>query len=228
VYVGHAAIALALTAWRPRTSVALAALAAYGPDWVETAAIIGGIGPPAAESLSHSLVGLAIGAAVAGLLAGAVRGHSTGWTIAIAWLSHWPADFVTAYKPLFDREHLVGLDFYSLPAADFSIEALLVVAGALLYARALAPGRRERRWVLGIALALISLQAMLDYGLWRTPRPPWAPRLAAAEWRPQLTLVLVADVPSSRRMALALSPANLTASEQWHRTASAASSPWSA
>jgi hypothetical protein len=143
--------------------------------------------------------------------------------IALAWLLHWPADFVTALKPLIDPHHLVGLDLYQLPRVDLLIESLLVVTGCVLYARAYAPAMRQRLWVAAAGFALIGLQGVLDFGIARQ-NPVWAPKLASAERPPHVVCnradvrrpadpwpTALCDAPA--RMVLARSPGTFTASE---------------
>jgi DNA-directed RNA polymerase subunit RPC12/RpoP len=79
----------------------------------------------------------------------------------------------------------VGLDLYHLPGADFVLEAAVVLVCCALYARTFAHSRAQRRWVMGMAAALLALQAMLDYGLAQSEEP-WNPSLAQSEWRPHL------------------------------------------
>ncbi len=183
------------------------------------------VGRETGEMYSHSLVGLAVGASVAWAVYAVAVDRAAAGTIALAWLLHWPADFITAYKPLLDPHHQVGLDLYSAPLADFALEGLLVMAGCVIYARTYAGTARQRAWIVAAGAALIALQGMLDFGLSRTNRPAWHPRLAVATWRPQLRFIPGVQALLVVRMALALSLVTSTSSEQWRP---AASSPWSA
>jgi hypothetical protein len=213
VYAGHAAIALALKTRDPRVPMVPLALACYGPDWLE---IVLGFtrGRSAMALYTHYLPGLLAGALAAAALYVIVFRRSGGWVILSAWLLHWPADFFTAHKGLLSPSDRVGLDLYNLPAADFAVEALLVLLCCALYARTFAHSPAQRRWVVAMAAGLLALQAMLDYGLAQA-RPVWNPSLARRERRPHLTPVLSAGAAPSLRMPLALSQATLTASARW-------------
>jgi hypothetical protein len=107
----------------------------------------------------------------------------------------------------------VGLDLYNLPAADFAVEAMLVLACCALYTRTFAHSAGQRRWVAVMTAALLGLQAMLDYGVSRE-NPVWEPSLSQRQWRTQLTFVL-AEGAAPLRMPFALSQGTLSASAQW-------------
>jgi hypothetical protein len=222
VYAGHAAVALALKTREPRVPIAVLVAACFGPDWVEL--FLGlSLGRNAGEVYSHFIPGILVGALLAALFYRLVTQLPGARYVAIGWLLHWPADFLTAHKPLIDPLHIVGLDFYDLPAVDFAIEGLLVVACAIVYARAFAGTRTQRRWVVAMAAALLAIQGVLDYGLANQPWRNWDPSLAQARWQPHLTVAVSAGPASSFRMALALSGVTLTASRQWPRTVPGAS-----
>ena len=192
--------------------------ACFGPDWVEL--FLGlYLGRSRGEVYSHFIPGLLVGAAAAALLYELVfRRRGAGW-VALGWLLHWPADFLTAHKPLINPGgRVIGLDLYNLPLADFAIEATLVVAAASLYARILAPAHWQRRWVAAAAVALVLLQGVLDYGLRHQPWRNWDPSLARAEWQPHLTTDASGNAVEPLRMALALSPALTQRGRRWRRT----------
>jgi hypothetical protein len=202
VYSGHAAIALALKAHEPRVPIAPLLIACYGPDWAEL--ILGlAYGRGTMEVIAHSLPAvLAGGFAAAGLFALVAHRHGARY-ILLGWLLHWPADFLTARKPLIDLSHRVGLDLYHRPAIDFALEGTLVLVACLLYARTYARDAGARRWVLAMAAALIAMQGVLDYGL-RNEAQPWNPSLARRRWRPHLTSSQFARLGVPARMPLAL------------------------
>jgi hypothetical protein len=178
VYAGHAAVALALKAREPRVPLAVLVVACFGPDWVEL--FLGlSVGRGEGESYSHFIPAVILGALAAGALyAMASRRPGAGYVV-IGWLLHWPADFLTAHKPLLDPAHVVGLDLYNLPQVDFLIEGALVAGCCVLYARAYAKSAGQRRWVLAMGVGLAGLQAALDYGLYHQPWRMWQPSFSA-------------------------------------------------
>lgn len=217
MYAGHAAVALALKTREPRVPIAVLVAACFGPDWVEL--FVGlTFGRSTGEVYSHFIPGVVVCALLAAALYKVVTLLPGARYVALAWLSHWPADFLTAHKPLIVPTHIVGLDFYDLPLVDFTIESLLVVGCSIVYARAFATDGARRRWVLAAAAALLAIQGVLDYGLANQPWRDWDPSLARARWQPHLTVVVATSSDQPFRMALALSPATLTASEQWRPT----------
>jgi len=217
VYAGHAAVALALKTREPRVPMAVLVAACFGPDWAEL--FLGlFLGRGQGETYSHFIPGVLLGASAAALLYAAVfRRPGSRW-VALGWLLHWPADFLTAHKPLVNPGHVVGLDFYSLPIVDFTIEATLVISLGWLYARTFATDRAQRRWVVASAVALIGVQGMLDYGLQHQPWRRWAPSLAESWRQPHLTMGTSGDAAPPLRTALALSPGNQSARARWRRT----------
>lgn len=215
MYVGHVAVALALKSRDPRIPTVPLILACYGPDWLE---IFLGFwrGRNEMALYTHYLPGLLTGALAAAALYVILVRRPGGWLILAGWLLHWPADFFTAHKGLISPTDRVGLDLYDLPAADFALEAALVVACCVLYARTFAHSRAQRKWVVAMAGGLLALQALLDYGLAQADAV-WDPRLTGREWRARPPVVLFADGPLSLRMPLAISPGTFTASARWRR-----------
>jgi hypothetical protein len=184
VYVGHAAIALALKAREPRLALVPLTMACFGPDWLEVALMI----PKARAGMAvytHSLVAVLLGAAVAGAAYAAFR-RPGARLIALAWLLHWPADLLTGRKPMFLGEPLVGLDLYGLPLADFLLESTLVAIGCALYARRLAPRGVQRRVVVMLGTALILLQGAADVALAVMRKAEWTPSLARSARQTQV------------------------------------------
>jgi hypothetical protein len=215
VYAGHAAIALALKAHEPRVPLAPLVLACYGPDWAE---LVFGLayGRGTMQVLAHSIPAVLVGGlSAAGLFALVAHRHGARYLL-LGWLLHWPADYLTAHKPLIDLQHRVGLDLYHRPAIDFLLEGTLVAVCCAIYARAFARDTVQRRWVVAMAVALLGMQAVLDYGL-RSAAEPWNPSLSDRLWRPHHSIVFVAALPLPIRMALALSPTTDTAREQWRQ-----------
>ncbi len=197
--------------------MAVLVAACFGPDWVEL--FLGlFLGRGAGETYSHFIPGVLLGASAAALVYALVSRRAGSRWVAIGWLSHWPADFLTAHKPLVNPGHVVGLDFYDLPVVDFLIEATLVVVCAWLYARTFAPDRPRRRWVAAAALALVGIQSVLDYGLEHQPWREWSPSLARLEWQPHLTVATTGSPAQPLRTALAFSPGNNSARARWRMT----------
>jgi membrane-bound metal-dependent hydrolase YbcI (DUF457 family) len=162
MYIGH--VGVALGAKRLRTGVGLFALlvATYTPDWVDSGLCLAGVYNPLGM-LSHSIPAVALFALVGFCLyALKTRDLTASLIVAGVVVSHMVLDWVTGYKPTWPGGPMIGLGLYGHPVADFFVEGLLIVAGALLYGRTLPP--RQRPWIdvstmLG---ALLLLQLGID------------------------------------------------------------------
>jgi hypothetical protein len=188
VYAGHAAIALVLKAQQPRTPMLAIALAAYGPDWVDTAYMI----PHPREAMapySHSVPAVLLGALLSALLYWAVMRRPGALTIAIAWASHWPADLITGLKPVIGLEPLIGLDLYHLPVADFIVETILVSVACVVFAKVFATTMRQRILTAATGACLAAAQLVLDMAVVRLDPRDWRPSLAEVPWRPHVNVV---------------------------------------
>ena len=162
MYIGH--VGAALAAKRVRRSIGLLVLlvATYAPDGVDTGFCLARA-YSSQGMLSHSvpavLLLLLVGFAA---YAAATRDWTGALVIAAVILSHMCLDWITGYKPTWPGGPMIGLRLYDHPVADFVVEAIVIVAGALLYGRTLPP--RRRPWVdVSIMLgALLALQLTID------------------------------------------------------------------
>jgi len=164
VYTGHIGIALALGAERDAPPLWLLALAAQGPDWGDAVHELlrrpyGNLGWS-----SHSFPLVGFGALGAALLAYALtRRHRAALLAALAYLSHWPADYFTGLKPTWPGGPLVGLQWYTVPGRDLVLESVVVIGGWWLWRRSLpAPATRSRGLAFALLAALLLLQLAAD------------------------------------------------------------------
>ncbi len=162
MYVGH--VGAALGAKRVRRSIGLLVLlvATYMPDWVDTGLCLAGAFSPR-EMLSHSIPAIVLFTAIAfAAYAIGTRDWSGALVVAAVIASHMVLDWITGYKPTWPGGPMIGLQLYDHPIADFVAEAVVIVIGALLYARTLPP--RKRPWVDVSAMlgALLLLQLAVD------------------------------------------------------------------
>ncbi|PSQ90284.1 MAG: hypothetical protein BRD45_00125 [Bacteroidetes bacterium QS_8_64_10] len=153
----------------PRVPLWALILAAFGPDLVNTVLKLAGVEGPL-ETWFESATGVLIVAALIAVLYWVLRqrdGRGALLMGAVAVL-HLPADLAANELPLWPDGPRMGAALYKHPAADFAVEALVVVVGWVLYRRSLPPGGR-RRWPAWASLALLLVcQAMFSFG-WR----PW-------------------------------------------------------
>ncbi|MDQ6871872.1 MAG: metal-dependent hydrolase [Gemmatimonadota bacterium] len=162
MYIGH--VGAALGAKRVRRSIGLLVLliATYTPDWVDTGLCIAGAFSPR-EILSHSIPAIALFAALAfAVYATSTRDWRGALIVAAVIVSHMLLDWITGYKPTWPGGPMIGLQLYDHPIADFIAEAVVIVIGALLYARTLPPRKRPWMDVSVILGALLLLQLAVD------------------------------------------------------------------
>lgn len=155
MYAGHAAIALFVKGVRPRIPLAVLVPVAFAPDWIEWVAEAMG---QHNRNISHSLVSVGLGALVVGVLYWAVR-RAPGdavW-VALAYASHWPADFITGIKPTWPGGPQVGLLLYMHPVADVALETVVVLVCSAVYWRSLPETGRRKAAVL-VPAGLIAMQ----------------------------------------------------------------------
>jgi len=98
---------------------------------------------------SHSLVGALVLALIAGLLAWRFWGRQGGLVIGSMVMSHWVLDLLVHRPgmPLLPGNAgnfpLMGLGLWQLPWLSATIELILIVAGAILYAKSLSRYRKH-------------------------------------------------------------------------------------
>ena len=177
MYLGHAALALVIKSRAPKVPIVPLTLACYGPDWIDAALMIPT--PRAAMApYSHSLPALVIGALAASGLYALVAGRPGATHILVGWLLHWPLDLLTGLKPLVGVEPMIGLDLYHVPWADALLETMVITAACVVYARALAPRKTQRRVAMVLGVVLVAGQLGFDLVLRRLDALPWHPSLA--------------------------------------------------
>lgn len=179
MYVGHVGLALALRAERAAPPLAVLVLAAQGPDWIEVALEATGRAWVNPARSPHALPWVAAGALVVAVVAGALaqrrRAPVGRWATltALAYASHWPADYVTGIKPTWSGGPMVGLGLYGRPGLDLALEAMVAAAGWWAWRRALPSGAPRTRgralaWALLAVLLLLQLAAdvVMSNGGW--------------------------------------------------------------
>lgn len=156
MYAGHAALALLAKGKRPRIPIAVLVPVAFAPDWIEW--VLQGFGIEY-RMWSHSLVSVAIGATVlAGLYWLATRAGTDALVVALTYCSHWPADYITGFKPTWPGGPWVGLLLYRNPLTDVVLECALIVACWFVYRASLPAVSRRRAIAFLVPLGLVGMQ----------------------------------------------------------------------
>jgi hypothetical protein len=152
VYIGHVALAMAAKGVRPRIPMSVLVPVAFAPDWIQW--IMVAVGRPNRE-LSHSIVSVVLGATLVALLYWMVSGAPGDAAVVwLTYLSHWPADFITGFKPTWPGGPTVGLGIYGNPAADIIVEWSLIIVCWFIYRRSLPPKTRSAKvgWLMPAGL----------------------------------------------------------------------------
>ena len=171
MFVGHAGLAFLAAGRRSGPPLAVLLLAAYGPDWLKLPAYVAFWDHERVAFVTHSIVAVLLAGALAG---GAwwmfTRERSHALLVALAWWSHWPADFATALKPTWPGGPSVGLQLYAHPAADLLIETIVLLVGWAALVRRRRPARTATI-LAPAALFLVQLafvnQDQFPVGSWR-------------------------------------------------------------
>ena len=170
MFSGHAGLALLGKAARPKVPLILLGVVAYAPDIIQRA--LGEFNQYNRE-LSHSMPAVGLGATIVALVYWAATGESADASMVwLAYVSHWPADYITGIKPTWPGGPMVGLVAYLHPARDAILEVDLVLLCWLAYRSTLRPDRKNTPVTLLMPLVLIACQLAFDFSL-----APGLPRL---------------------------------------------------
>jgi len=163
VYAGHVGVALGAHGVRKAVPLWFLIIASQLPDWTDAGFCLANIRPSTPGILSHSIpaVGaLAVIAALAYVIA--MRDPAGMLLVAIVVLSHAMGDYLTGLKPTWAGGPMIGLMLYRRPLIDFIFEAVVIIAGWILYRKSLSPERRSAEPVFTMLGALLVIQAGAD------------------------------------------------------------------
>jgi membrane-bound metal-dependent hydrolase YbcI (DUF457 family) len=165
LFAGHTGLALLAKAARPRIPLVVLLPVAYAPDIIESMFDL--LGQHNRE-LSHSLVSVGFGATIIALIyLVTLRAKADAFVLWLAYVSHWPADFITGTKPTWPGGPDVGLQFYERPVADAAIECAVVILCWIIYRRAMlrtqTPAAAQRMTTVLAPIGLILAQIVFDY-----------------------------------------------------------------
>jgi membrane-bound metal-dependent hydrolase YbcI (DUF457 family) len=165
VFIGHAAIALAVKRARPSIPLAALIAATFGPDVIEiTLLVLWRWAKMPASFGSHSIPAIAFGAAFVGFAYWIWRRDAAGAGLLTAtYASHWFADLFTGTrKPTWVGGPALGLELYEHPSIDFALEAGLFLIAWLFFWPARDRRRRPRAAQLALPIAVLLLQMVFN------------------------------------------------------------------
>ncbi len=113
--------------------------------------------------LSHSFPAIGI-LTLGGALIYFVSTRDTTGSAFIAALvvSHALGDYITGLKPTWSGGPMIGLRLYQHPYIDFAFEAIVVLAGWMIYRSSLPRDRRTSRYTVSMLGVLLALQLLAD------------------------------------------------------------------
>ena len=163
MYIGHVGAALGAKRVVPAVSLGTLVFATYLPDWMDAALCVTGRYHDS-QMFSHSVpavIVLAILAAATQFGRGDLR---AALVVGVVVLSHVLLDYLTGIKPTWPGGPLIGLGIYRYPIVDFTVEAVVILGGWLLYRRTLPPN--ESKWNASTVMlaVLLLMQAGADAG----------------------------------------------------------------
>jgi hypothetical protein len=163
MYAGHVGVALGAHGIRKAVPLWLLIIASQLPDWADAGLCLANVRTTVPGLYSHSLPAVGV-LAVIGAIAYCfvVRDVAGMLLVAAVVASHAVGDFFTGIKPTWAGGPLIGLQLYHHPVADFAIEALVLVAGWLLYRKSLPEDRRSSLPAFTVLGALLAIQAGAD------------------------------------------------------------------
>lgn len=164
MYMGHYAIALGARRWLRPLPMAWLLFASIEPDLHD---VLGNalpslsIGPD-----THTLPGVTAAAIAMAMLAALLFRQATlALGSGLLVLAHVAADYLTSRLPLWRHGPVAGLHLYASPWADFALEAGVIAIGIFLYAGAPDLRRPARAGLLCMAVLMLAMQAIFNFGL---------------------------------------------------------------
>ncbi|MBE1158878.1 hypothetical protein [Dyella acidiphila] len=163
MYMGHYAIALGARRWLRPLPMAWLLFASIEPDLHD---VLGDLIPALSIGPDTHTVAGAIGAAIVVALLAAVLFRQAALAVGsgLLVLSHVAVDYLTSRLPLWRHGPVVGLHLYAVPWADFVLEALAIAIGVSIYATSPDLRRPARAGLLGMALLMLCMQAVWNFG----------------------------------------------------------------
>jgi hypothetical protein len=150
MYAGHIGIALGAKRARPDVSLAVIIVASLSLDLL-------------VHPMVHTLpVAAGVTAVVFGVDFARHKDLARSGLLAGLVVSHIGADFLTSYLELWPGGPEAGLSLYNGPAADFALEAFVIVVGWWLYRFTLPATTRSAPRVYGLLGWLLFFQAFYD------------------------------------------------------------------
>ncbi|MDQ2890126.1 MAG: hypothetical protein M3R65_06165 [Gemmatimonadota bacterium] len=161
MYAGHIGVGLGAYSFRKTIPLWLLLVAAQIPDWLDAGYCITDADRGPYGLYTHGFAAIAIEMLVFGVLAYATTSDlKAALIVALVVASHWGLDYFTGFKPTWSGGPVVGLDLYAHPIIDVVVESATILAGWLLYRRALPTSTRNHGWTYAMLFTLCACQVL--------------------------------------------------------------------
>ncbi len=161
MYAGHIGLGLGAYSFRKTLPLWLVLVAAQVPDWLDAGYCIADMGRGPYGLYSHGFIPIGAAAIVFGSAAYIVtRDIGAALIVMLVVASHWALDYLTGIKPTWPGGPVVGMNLYTRPLIDFTLEAAVILVGWLLYRRTLPRSVRDHGWTYATLFALCALQVL--------------------------------------------------------------------
>jgi hypothetical protein len=163
VYAGHLGFALGAYSFRKTLPLWLLLIAAQIPDWLDAGLCVADVSRGEFGEYTHGLIPIGIAAVVFALFAyGLTRDVTGALIVAVVVASHWGLDYLTGIKPTWPGGPIVGMDLYSQPLIDVTLESATILVGWLMYRRALPESVQDHGWTYATLFSLCALQVLVS------------------------------------------------------------------
>ena len=161
MYAGHIGVGLGAYSFRRTLPLWLLLIAAQIPDWLDAGFCVADVSRGPAGLYTHGFIPVAAAAIICGVCTYLLTHDLTGaMIVALVVASHWCLDYFTGIKPTWPGGPIVGMNLYTRPVIDVVLESGTILAGWLLYRRALPEPVRDNGWTYATLFSLCGLQVL--------------------------------------------------------------------
>ncbi len=163
MYAGHVGAALSAKGLRPSLPLWALMIASQLPDWADASVCLAGISSSTPGMYSHSFPAIGVLTVVGALTYLMTTRDLIGAAFVGALvISHALGDYITGTKPTWSGGPMIGLQLYHHPALDFVAEAIVILAGWMVYRASIPEDRRASREVWTMLGFLLAIQTLAD------------------------------------------------------------------
>ncbi len=161
MYAGHIGFALGAYSFRRTIPLWLILIASQIPDWLDAGMCIADVDRGPYGLYTHGIIVVVAAGVVFTLITlAATHDVTSALIVGFVTLSHYPLDYLTGLKPTWAGGPIIGLDLYSRPFVDLALEGVTIIAGWLLYRRALPAAARDDGMTYAVLFSLLALQVL--------------------------------------------------------------------